>query len=200
MPAAVIVKQEADDTFTVDFKDEMTHMVLVSILAREVGREMGLDEETCRELGIAGLVHDIGKLQLVRYDSLEEGSSLIDEMGSRRVHAQLGYEILREQGYSDFILQSVRYHHENQDGTGYPDNLHGSQIPIGAKILHVCDSYISYCTDRIYREAFNAEDSMRLMIEEASIFDMGVLLAFQRVMHREDIQKTLQDVREWGQQ
>ncbi len=197
MPAAVMVKKEADDTFTVDFKEEMIHMVWVSVLAREVGREMGLDEETCRELSIAGLVHDIGKLQLVSYDSLEEGSSLIDEMGSRRVHAQLGYEILKDQDYSDFILKSVRYHHENQDGSGYPDSLHGSAIPLGARILHVCDSFVSYCSDRVYREAFNEEDSMGMMIEQATIFDMEVLLAFQRVMHRKEIRQSLQEVREW---
>ena len=100
-----------------------------------------------------------------------------------RMHTTLGYEELKDQGYSEFVLESILYHHENYDGTGYPDNLIGDQIPIGARILRVCDVFAALTSDRPYRTAFDVATVMELMIDEIKNFDMEVFLAFQRIIH-----------------
>ena len=173
---------------TFDLISEIRHGIQVSNLAYAVGKEYGLEDDECYELAIAGMVHDIGKLRLRSYISgNEQDPMVIEELKYMRMHSALGYEALEEiGGYSDSVLQTVLYHHENYDGSGYPDNLSGEQIPIGARILRVCDVYCALISDRPYRKAFDAGTVMELMIEEVKNFDMGVFLAFQRVIHDKD--------------
>ena len=111
------------------------------------------------------------------------GKGIIEELKYVRMHSTLGYEELKDQGYSEFVLESILYHHENYDGTGYPDNLIGDQIPIGARILRVCDVFAALTSDRPYRTAFDVATVMELMIDEIKNFDMEVFLAFQRIIH-----------------
>lgn len=82
------------------------------------------------------------------------------------------------------MLESILYHHENYDGSGYPSNKSGEEIPIGARILRVCDVYAALMSDRPYRKAFDMETVMELMIDEVKNFDMHIFLAFQRVIHK----------------
>ena len=93
------------------------------------------------------------------------------------------YEELKDQDYSETVLQSILYHHENYDGSGYPSNLSGDSIPLGARILRVCDVYAALISDRPYRKAFDVSSVIELMIDEIKNFDMEVFLAFQRVVH-----------------
>ena len=175
-------------TYTLD--DQVVHAMRVSNLAYAVGRELGLDEDTCQSLFDAGLLHDIGKEKLRSYVYEEAQNPLmVEEMKYVRMHATLGYEILRERGYPEFILQSVLHHHENMDGSGYPDNLRGEEIPYGARILRVCDVFAALISDRPYRKSFDKATAIELMIEEIKNFDIKVFLAFQRVIHRHDYQK-----------
>ena len=103
-----------------------------------------------------------------------------------RMHPRLGYEILIRYDFSDFIIESILYHHENYDGSGYPENLAGDSIPIGGRILRVCDVYAALTSERPYRQAFDQDTALELMIDEVKNFDMKVFLAFQRVIHEED--------------
>ena len=171
-----------------DLLSEIRHGVQVSNLAWAVGKEYGLEEDECYDLALAGMVHDIGKLKLKSYISGQENDPMvIEELKYMRMHSTLGYEALSEiGGYSDAVLETVLYHHENYDGSGYPDNLSGEDIPLGARILRVCDVYCALSSDRPYRRAFDAQSVMELMIEEVKNFDMGVFLAFQRVIHGEE--------------
>ena len=99
------------------------------------------------------------------------------------------YESLKERGYSDFILESIYYHHENYDGSGYPKNLSGEEIPLGARILRICDVYAALTSKRSYRDAFSPEVAMEMLIDEVKNFDMKIFLAFQRTMHEEEKEK-----------
>lgn len=168
-----------------DLSSELNHGMVVSNLAYAVAEELGLHKDQCYELAIAGMLHDIGKLKLTGYINGQESDPLvIEELKYVRMHSTLGYEELKGQGYSDFILESILYHHENYDGSGYPANKSGEDIPIGARILRVCDVFAALSSDRPYRKAFEMGAVMGLMIEEVKNFDMEVFLAFQRVVHQ----------------
>ena len=163
---------------------EIRHGIIVCNLARRVAQEMGLPRAVCYEISLAGMLHDIGKLKLKEYiDGQKKNSLMVEELKYVRMHSTLGYEALKGQNYSEFVMKAVLHHHENYDGTGYPDNLSGKDIPLGARVIRVCDVYTALRSDRPYRSAFDKDTAMEMMIEEVKDFDMEVFLAFLRVMH-----------------
>ena len=179
--------KSTDRILEFDLSAQLNHGVVVSNLAYAVAAEMGRDEAFCYQMAIAGMLHDIGKLKLTGYiNGQERDPLLIEELKYVRMHSSLGYEELKEQGYSDIVLQSILYHHENYDGSGYPSNLSGDSIPLGARILRVCDVYAALSSDRPYRKAFDVSTVIELMIDEIKNFDMEVFLAFQRVVHNNE--------------
>ena len=179
--------KSTDRILDFDLSAELNHGVVVSNLAYAVAVEMGLDEEFCYQMAIAGMLHDIGKLKLTGYiNGQERDPLLIEELKYVRMHSSLGYEEMKDQGYSDIVLQSILYHHENYDGSGYPSNLSENSIPLGARILRVCDVYAALSSDRPYRKAFDVSTVIELMIDEIKNFDMEVFLAFQRVLHNNE--------------
>ena len=179
--------KSTDRILDFDLSAELNHGVVVSNLAYAVAVEMGLDEEFSYQIAIAGMLHDIGKLKLTGYiNGQERDPLLIEELKYVRMHSSLGYEELKDQGYSDIVLQSILYHHENYDGSGYPSNLSENSIPLGARILRVCDVYAALSSDRPYRKAFDVSTVIELMIDEIKNFDMEVFLAFQRVVHNNE--------------
>ena len=172
-----------------DLISVINHGIAVSNLAYQVGETIGLPQDQCYELALAGVLHDIGKLRLSRYVSGKENPLVVEEIKYVRRHPQLGCEALVNRGYSSFVLESIYYHHENYDGSGYPQNLQGEEIPLGSRILRVCDTYAALTEKRPYREAFEPETAIRLMIDEIKNFDMQVFLAFMKVVHRDDQEK-----------
>ena len=172
--------------------EAILHGIVVSNLAYFVGKEMDLPEEKCHNLAVAGMVHDIGKLRLRSYVYEEKGEQLnIDELRYVRLHPTLGYAILKEHGYEEEVLTAVLYHHENVDGSGYPNNLKNEDIPLGARILRVCDAFGALIANRAYRSAFDIETALSIMIEEIKNFDMRVFLAFQKVSQSSDMKEML---------
>ena len=172
-----------------DLISVINHGIAVSNLAYQVGETIGLPQDQCYELALAGVLHDIGKLRLSRYVSGKENPLVVEEIKYVRRHPQLGCEALQNRGYSSFVLETIYYHHENYDGSGYPQNLQGEEIPLGSRILRVCDTYAALTEKRSYREAFEPETAIRLMIDEIKNFDMQVFLAFMKVVHRDDQEK-----------
>lgn len=180
-----------------DMENEIRHGMCVSLLAGKVAREMKLDHNFCHDIEIAGILHDIGKLRISNYIyGRNEGAMNIEEMGYLRMHSFLGFDILRQQGYPDGICKMVLYHHENYDGSGYPYNLMRDDIPLGARILRVCDVFAALSSDRPYREAFSFERATEMMIDEVKEFDMKVFLAFQNVIHSETIKDEIRAIKE----
>ena len=168
---------------TCDLEKDIKQVIQVSNLAYRTGKMLGLEETMCHELAVAGILHDIGKLKLRNYITAEEKPLIVEEIKYVRKHPKLGYESLKERGYSDFILESIYYHHENYDGSGYPKNLSGEEIPLGARILRICDVYAALTSKRSYRDAFSPEVAMEMLIYEVKYFDMKLFLAFHSTMH-----------------
>lgn len=172
-----------------DIAKEIEHGIRVSNLACRLGRRLHLDEEMCHSLAVAGMLHDIGKLEMIKYvysDKLDSALH-VEELRYVRTHPALGYVILNEQGYSQEIATWILYHHENYDGSGYPSNRQGEEIPLGARILRVCDVYAALTSDRPYRKAFDRDTAVELMIEEVKNFDMKLFLAFLEMANSEDV-------------
>ena len=171
---------------------ELAHGVKVSNLAFLIGRELQLSDQMCHNLAVAGFLHDIGKLELAKYVRGREGDTLIiEELKYVRRHSRLSADILEKKGYSPEIVSMVKFHHENCDGSGYPMNLSGEDIPLGAKILRVSDVFAALTSDRPYRKAFDVNTAMELMIEESKYYDIRVFLAFMNVVHGKNLDKVM---------
>lgn len=188
----IFVGDTINEYLSEDFETGLVHAMCVSDLAARLARELKLSEEEIREVALAGMVHDIGKLKISAYIyGRKEDTMQIEETQYIRRHAQLGEQILRAEGFSKNICDMVLYHHENYDGSGYPFNLQGEEIPLGARILRVCDVFAALISDRPYRKAFDIDTAIRLLIDEVKNFDMKVFLAFQSVIHT---QSTLEEI------
>ncbi len=165
------------------------HGICVSNLAYMIGKELKCNEEYCNMLAMAGMVHDIGKVRVYAYLYGGDDTLTVEKLRYIRMHSKLGYDILYDEGFEKDILDSVLYHHENYDGSGYPENISGENIPLGARIIRVCDVFAALISDRTYRKAFDVKTAIELMIDEVKNFDMEIFLAFMRVIHNVDINK-----------
>lgn len=186
-----------------DVANIIGHSIIVSRLSYMVGKELGIPDDLCQELAVAGVMHDIGKIRLDSFLEIshrskqrETGAEQVgeeqlntDEVQYVRMHSKFSYEILKEYGYSDIVLDTVLYHHENYDGTGYPEGLQGTDIPMGARILRVCDVFAALIGRRIYRDAFDVDTAAAIMIDEVKNYDMRVFLAFQRAIHEPETEE-----------
>ena len=167
--------------------EEISHGIYVSRLARDVTRALGHDEEMQYDMALAGMLHDIGKLRLANYiygEATAESPLMIEEMKYVRMHSLLSYNIVKSRGYNARVCETILYHHENMDGSGYPENLSGEDIPEGSRIIRVCDVFAALTTDRPYRKSFTKDEALSLMIDEINSFDMRVFLAFEHVVHK----------------
>lgn len=176
-----------------DLEDAIDHGNIVSRLAGMLAREAGCSDGFCEEITMAGRFHDIGKLKIAKYLYGRKQNSLkIEEMNYIRMHPTLGYyELKKFGGFSDLILEAVYHHHENFDGSGYPDNLKGGDIPFAARILRICDVYAALISERPYRAAFDGDTALELMIDEVKNFDMKIFLEFLNVVHSDKIKEVM---------
>lgn len=177
-----------EDSIKYELVDIISHGIVVSNLATMLARQLGEDEEFCNEIAIAGLLHDIGKIKMNRY-LYGKDAMAVEEMKYFRMHSIYSYDVLRKKGYSSFVQETVLHHHENYDGSGYPNNMMGEDIPYGARILHVCDVFAALTSNRSYRAAFDMDSAIEVMIEETKNFDIELFIAFQRILHSENFRK-----------
>lgn len=164
---------------------EMHHALEVSNMAVLISKELGKDEKFCDDIAVAGVLHDIGKLRVNRYVYSDESDDtlVVEQMKYVRMHSAYSRDILRDANYPENVIEAVYHHHENYDGSGYPDGLKGTDIPEMSRILRTCDVFSALITNRSYRKAFDKKTAMAIMIDEVEDYDMEVFLAFQRVFH-----------------
>lgn len=173
----------------IDIKDRYTqgHSVRVGKYSEIIAREMGWTDDAVEGIAIAGYLHDIGKLivDLSVINSPERFNARESKEMSR--HPAAGYEILApiSHPYADIPLMA-RYHHERLDGNGYPDGLKGDEIPAGAKIVTLADSFDAMTTDRPYRKRIPLEDVFAdFRANTGTQFEPAVVCAFCRAFLKE---------------
>lgn len=178
-----------NDIFGGTMPEPLEHGICVSNLAYLLSKKLGYDKEFCYFMAKAGIVHDIGKMKVYAYIYGEDEQLNVEKIRYIKMHSELGYDILKKAGFDDNILEAVLYHHENYDGSGYPENLVGENIPVSARILRVCDVFSALISDRTYRKAFDFHTAIELMIDEVKNFDMEIFLAFLSVINETDLNK-----------
>ncbi len=145
--------------YALEAKDIYTsgHSQRVTEISVAIARELGMPQESIDKIRLAGLVHDIGKIG-IKESVLNKPASLTDEEFEHiKSHCEAGERILTPIVEDEEILKAVRHHHERYDGMGYPDGLRGEQIPLGARILAVADTFDAMTSERPYRAAMSDE-------------------------------------------
>jgi putative two-component system response regulator len=135
--------------------------------AAELGRHLGLDQDSIVALRRGGYLHDLGKIA-VPDAILKKGSDLtVREWEVMRQHPVTGENICKPLKSLRLVLPIIRHHHEHADGTGYPDRLRADEIPLLPRILQVVDVYDALCTTRPYKPALSHDQAAQTMREEA---------------------------------
>lgn len=169
----------------IDAKSHWTagHSEKVTQLAVEIGRAMNLSQDELNILRSGGLLHDIGKLGIPNRILDKDGPLTAEERTIINTHPRLGARILEPIAAFKSVVDIVLHHHENFDGTGYPERLCGEDITLYSRIFAVADRFEAMTSDRPYRQALS-QDSRILAIKKQSgrHFDPGVVKAFLQVM------------------
>jgi len=143
------------------------HCERLSVRAADLGRHLGLDEDSLVALKRGGYLHDLGKIA-VPDEILKKGSDLTpDEWQIMKLHPITGENICRPLRSLHLVLPIIRHHHEHTDGSGYPDGLTGPEIPVLPRILQVVDIYDALRTARSYKPALSHEQAAQTMRAEA---------------------------------
>jgi hypothetical protein len=168
---------EAKDAYTHDHTQEVVGLTL------DVGRALGLDEQELDALELGALFHDIGKIRVPEAILNKPGPLDDEEWGVMRRHTVAGEAILAPITSLRVVLPIVRSSHERWDGRGYPDGLAGEEIPLGARIVSVCDAYRAMIERRPYREPLSEREAARELRENAGTqFDPECVRALLAVL------------------
>ena len=169
----------------IDAKDGFTrgHADRVSRIAGAISRDMGLSEAEIEKIELAGLLHDIGKIGVEDRILMKPMRLDADEQELMRRHPQYGASILEPSAALRPLVPFVLHHHENFDGSGYPDGLKGEQIPLGSRIIIVADAYEAMTSDRIYRKSIGHERAVEQLNKYKGIqFDPRIVRALEALL------------------
>lgn len=156
---------------------------LYTRIAVEMGRKLGMEEETLAAIRIGMNIYDVGMMKVPRHirgkmERLQEG-----EWEQIKKHTDVGYTMISPMGLDDKILKMVRGHHESFDGGGYPDGLEASEANVGSGIIHVVDSFRALISQSPYKKSVTAEEAVAEITNKAGVkFDPVIVRAFLRVV------------------
>ncbi len=160
------------------------HSVAVCGLMSALGKELDLDSDTIKEAGMAGLMHDLGKI-FVPSKILNKAGRLTDEeFAIIKTHPFKGWEQLKKvEGVGEITLDVCLHHHERVDGNGYPDRLSGNALSLFARMGAVCDVYDAITSTRCYKASWEPAESLRKMAEwKEGQFDEVIFSAFVKTI------------------
>ncbi|MFH1093115.1 MAG: diguanylate cyclase [Candidatus Omnitrophota bacterium] len=176
---ALIAALEAKDPYT------KAHSVNVAIYSSQIAEEMGLSSEQIELISDAAQLHDIGKIGIPENILLKPDRLTAQEYEVVKKHPLISVQILKRIKYMESELPIIQCHHERPDGKGYPAGLLMGDIPLGAQIIAVADSYDAMISLRPYREALGVNDALTELTENSGTqFNPEVVLAFLKVLSR----------------
>jgi len=174
---------------SVESRDPYTegHCERLAVNASNLGRYLGLNEESIVALRRGGYLHDLGKIA-VPDEILKKGTNLTPEEWSvMKLHPITGETICQPLKSLRWVLPIIRSHHEHSDGSGYPDGLRGTEIPVLARVLQVVDVYDALRTARPYKPALSHDQAARTMRDEAraGFWDEDLTAAFLSLLEKQ---------------
>ena len=189
----------------IEAKDGVTssHIHRVQHYALGLANALGsLDQQTLKAIEAAALLHDTGKLAVPERILNKPGKLTEAEFETMKLHVDVGADILSSIDFPYPVVPIVRAHHENWDGTGYPNGLKGIEIPIGARILSVVDCYDALTSDRPYRAAMSDGEALDIIrARRGTMYDPVVVDTFERVCRdiapaavKPQLQKAIQQI------
>lgn len=165
--------------------DEYTylHSVAVCALMVALGRTLGLDETACREAGLGGFLHDIGKAFIPHEILNKPGKLTEEEFTIVRKHPELGYKYLcQDPNVPDYARDVCLHHHEKIDGNGYPEGQRAGTISLYARMAAICDVYDALTSDRPYKHGWDPAEAISTMASWTGHFDRAMFLAFVKTL------------------
>jgi HD-GYP domain-containing protein (c-di-GMP phosphodiesterase class II) len=159
---ALVQALEARDSYT------KGHSERVNKYSMAIGRRLGLSEHALEILHDASLLHDIGKIGVYDRILLKPASLNAEEFALMKSHPDLAAGILSSLSFLEEHLPLIQHHHERQDGSGYPLGLKGDEIPLGARIIQVADTWDAMTSDRPYRRRMSTEVAVAELIKAAN--------------------------------
>jgi HD-GYP domain-containing protein (c-di-GMP phosphodiesterase class II) len=155
-----LTKLRSVDTYAYD------HAIDTAVLAVMFGRHLGLPRDQLHDLGLTGLLFDVGKIKLPPQLLTKPGKLTDEEFVLVRKHVDFGVDILSQSGgIAERVIDGVRHHHERHDGHGYPLGLRGGEIPIFARIIAIVDCFDAITSTRPFRSAISAHHAIREMYQ-----------------------------------
>src|SRR5438105_184592 len=182
----------------IDARDPSTfgHSSRVAAISLEIADRMGLGANEREALRRGALLHDIGKIGVEDRVLRKPGPLNEQEAGEMREHPMIGYEMLRDLHFLEPSLPGIRHHHERWDGSGYPDALAASAIPLSVRILSVADTFDALTSDRPYRSGLSLEEAVGTIVDQkGKQFDPAVVDAF--VSRADAIARMLRAMGRW---
>jgi putative nucleotidyltransferase with HDIG domain len=169
---------------TAEAKDRSTsrgHIRRVRTLAMQLAHAVGLsDAQQLQAVEFAGLLHDYGKTGIPDHILNKPGKLTAGEYEVMKTHASVGADMVSRIGFKFPVVPIIRHHHENWDGSGYPDSLQGEAIPLGARILSVVDCYDALRDHRPYRRALSHDQAMAILRERSgTMYDPAIVAVFE---------------------
>ncbi|WP_372883212.1 HD-GYP domain-containing protein [Psychromonas sp.] len=156
------------------------HCLNVAILSIAFGRHLGHSEQTLKIIGLCGLLHDVGKINIPLEVLNKDGSFTQEEFEVMKQHPVFGRDyLLKQPNVPSEAIDATHYHHEKIDGSGYPEGLSGSQIPYYAKLVAITDAYDAITSERVYQHVRTTLQAQKILYEAAgSHFDEELVKAF----------------------
>lgn len=160
--------------------DTGAHVRRIQHYVHLLSRELGLSEHVAEEFGYSAILHDVGKMQVPDSILKKPGPLSGDERQKMQLHCIAGERILSRKPFFEIARQIARSHHENWNGSGYPDGLAGEAIPLAARIVHLADIFDALTSERVYKAPWPPDQAAdEIIAERGAFFDPNVVGAFE---------------------
>lgn len=160
-----------------------THSFNVGRMARRFATSLGMAPSEVEQLTVAGILHDVGMRDL-NYDELYTKRTLSDEEFQLiREHPRVGAYLVEDVPWPYPVAPLIRHHHERWDGAGYPDGLRAEMIPVGARMIHLCEAFDAMTSPSSYRSVLSAGQALEIIVSKRGTqFDPELAVAFRKMV------------------
>lgn len=168
-------------------KNYIEHSIRVANLSQRLATLLKLNGVDIFSIYKSGLFHDIGKIEIEEKVLNKPGKLTDEEFAHIKEHSFYGFKMAKRFNFDKYEALNILHHHENFDGSGYPEGLKGNKIPLGARIIRICDTFDALTSDRPYKDKLSPRSAVEIMQNEEKNFDSEILDVFLKDVKGENI-------------